>query len=380
MSNSVRSTLDYIERTLHTPIKQYQNGQFLGYWQHVPYTERFLKIETQLLAHFEKKHAPFPVIAFPDDHHLLAAVNEAKTTYLIGPIELATTSAAQQTLVNELDNVCETLCLLQNSMSDTALISTDILKLNHIHHDQLKKHDYQITKGLFDHQEAEFIHNPYDQEVRELQSITDGDLAKLHDSLHETFEGRFPVLGPTKLRSLKNLVIVDFALIARAAIKGGMDYEQAFSLNDQCICTLEQLTTISEIQAFALRVKEQYTTLVHEAHAMPDSQPNLLIKRCKRYIQTHLHDSLSLTQLAQYCHVSDQYLSKAFHQAQQRTLVTYIHTEKIQAAKRDLIYTNNKISAIAADYGFNSASHFGAIFKRFAGTTPTSFRKTYGRV
>lgn len=246
---------------------------------------------------------------------------------------------------------------------------------------KIRNNDAQIARYSSDNQENEFVHNPYDQEVRELRSVTEGNLSALNESIHESYEGNFATLGPTKLRSLKNLAIVDLALLARAAIKGGIDYEQSFTINDQYIRSVEQANNVQDVIALSLQAKIQYTELVHDInYPVEKTKTNLIIKRCKKYIQTHLHNKIHLEKLAKYCNVSEQYLSKIFHNTQQTTVNEYIQREKIEASKRDLIYTDSPINTIALNFAYASTSHYGSVFKRIIGMTPLKYRNTFGKV
>ncbi|MFT8618086.1 MAG: AraC family transcriptional regulator, partial [Lentilactobacillus hilgardii] len=357
------------------------------YWRHTPHSD--LIIEN--LEFIDKILNPphlinCPQLFFLNNQEVLALVINDNLNYLIGPIFIEEHGEKfHQTLLKtsviQMDFLCEELCLLQNVISGGQLSTNDVFVQNQLYEKEIQQNEASLTESLFANQEYEFIHNPYDQEVRELSSVQNGDLEKLNDSLQEVFEGHFPVLGPNKVRSMKNLAIVDLALLARAAIKGGLDYEKSFSINDQYIRSVESLTNSSEITALTLQAKRTYTELVHELiHNDFKTSSNVIIKRCKVYIQTHLHTKITLNKLAKHCCVSTQYLSRTFHKTQAQTLIQYMQHEKIEATKRELIYTNDKISAIAVDYGYSSASHYTMVFKQLNHITPTAYRSTHGKI
>ncbi|WP_143806135.1 helix-turn-helix transcriptional regulator, partial [Oenococcus oeni] len=91
-------------------------------------------------------------------------------------------------------------------------------------------------------------------------------------------------------------------------------------------------------------------------------------------------NKIHLEKLAKYCNVSEQYLSKIFHNTQQTTVNEYIQREKIEASKRDLIYTDLPINTIALNFAYASTSHYGSVFKRIIGMTPLKYRNTFGKV
>lgn len=387
MYTPIESTLDFLVQTLHAPIRIFENKFFKKYWQHTPHSDSIMENSEFIDKIINPPHLiNCPQLFFLNSQEVLALVINNNSSYLIGPIAIeGQVEKYHQTLLKtsviQMNFLCEELCLLQNVISGGRLSTNDVFAQNQLYKKRIQQNEKSLTESLFTNQEYEFVHNPYDQEVRELSSVQNGNLEKLKDSLREVFEGHFPVLGPNKLRSMKNLAIVDLALLARAAIKGGLDYEKSFSINDQYIRSVESLTNSSEIMALALQAKKTYTKLVHDLiHDNFKMGSSLIVKRCKVYVQTHLHTKISLTKLAKHCRISAQYLSRIFHKTQTETLIEYIQHEKIEATKRELIYTNDKISEIAVDYGYSSASHYTMVFKRLNHITPTTYRSTYGKL
>ena len=50
---------------------------------------------------------------------------------------------------------------------------------------------------------------------------------------------------------------------------------------------------------------------------------------------------------------------------------------KIQEAKRRLAYTQESTSEIAYRLGFDDPSYFTKVFRKYAGTTPSGYRKPF---
>lgn len=80
---------------------------------------------------------------------------------------------------------------------------------------------------FFEHQEQE-PHNPYDQEVRELDSIVMEMWKCLTVVWLETYRGEVGQLAKNQVRQAKNIAICVIALASRAAISGGMIPEGLF--------------------------------------------------------------------------------------------------------------------------------------------------------
>lgn len=59
------------------------------------------------------------------------------------------------------------------------------------------------------------------------------------------------------------------------------------------------------------------------------------------------------------------------------TFVEYLHSIRINTAKKLLIQTNLCVDDICYECGFNNVSFFDRKFKQLTGMTPTKYRKTY---
>ena len=107
-------------------------------------------------------------------------------------------------------------------------------------------------------------HNPYELELRELDSIQQGNLEMLKESLKEAYRGEVGQLAKDKLRHTKNIAICVITLASRAAIRGGMIPEEAFSMVDGYIMRIEEMNNIVKIAAMMRQAEFQFTSCVAE--------------------------------------------------------------------------------------------------------------------
>lgn len=240
----------------------------------------------------------------------------------------------------------------------------------------------QFSDLLFTNQELGIAHNPYDQELREMTSIEQGDLETLHQSLNEHYPGKIGKLAKDDLRNAKNLAIVNVALACRAAIRGGVMPEISFSLSDTLIQNVEECTRIETVNELMTALKYQYARMVCEIKNSRTGtsvrDENYHVKRCKDYIFTHLHGRLSLAQIADALSLNASYLSGLFSRCEGTSITEFIQKEKINLAQNLLMYSNYSYSEIAAYLGYSSQSHLGAQFKKAVGMTPREYREVYG--
>jgi AraC family transcriptional regulator len=104
--------------------------------------------------------------------------------------------------------------------------------------------------------------------------------------------------------------------------------------------------------------------------------PQAILRRIKKYMEEHLHDKLSLDELARETHYSRAHFLRMFRAATGKTPHQYLTECRIERAKSMLLEAR-KVSLIdvAARCGFSSQSHLTRVFRKQVGTTPTEFKR-----
>lgn len=243
--------------------------------------------------------------------------------------------------------------------------------------DQMRR-DIQrkISQINMERRELELPHNPYDQEQRECLSIEQGDREALKKALAEKRTGTMTgKLADDPLRSAKNIGIVILTLASRAAIRGGMDPETSFTIEDAYAQQIEKLQTEEEIDRVAREAEFYYTAEV--AKLRQARRDDDLTARCKTYIQQHIQEPLRLSGIAKAFRLSTDYLSAHFSQITGMPLKEYILQEKARQAADLLRYTDYPINVISSYLSFSSQSHFGQVFRKYMGMTPKIYRNKY---
>jgi len=236
----------------------------------------------------------------------------------------------------------------------------------------------QLSRDLFDALEEQKHHNPYNQELRELKSIENGDRESLLKSMSETYKGELGVVARDPLRNAKDIAVGNLALASRAAIRGGLTVEMSFSMTDSLTRQLEELTSIEEVEAFKREAKLIFCDAVHNEKEKSRAI-NPLVEQVKEYVFRNLHSPMQVAELAEIFKVNPDYLSHIFKQQEGISLKKYILNEKIKRSCNMLIYSNYKVQEVGLYLGFNSQSHYSKVFSSFMGMTPSEYRRTYGR-
>lgn len=281
------------------------------------------------------------------------------------------------------DDYLEDILFLNHMITGVESTTEQIIETNCLNHDHTGKVQKHFNDILFENHENNVHHNPYDQEMREFGSIENGDLIQLEKSLQEDYDGTIGTLAKDPLRNLKNLGIVLVTLASRAAIRGGLSPEISFSLSDSYIQQIEECKDLALVAPLAHKAEFQYAEMVHEIKekqkGILKKQKNPRINKCKDFIFSHLHDRITLEDLAAEADCNPNYLSQLFKECEGISISGYILQEKINRAKNLLIYSDYSYIEIATYPGFSSQSHLGTQFKKHTGYTLRQYREIYGR-
>lgn len=269
------------------------------------------------------------------------------------------------------------ILMLYHMITGKELTINDLWQKNGIRETDIIEVKGQISSVIFEHQEQELPHNPYDQEVRELDSIRHGDVEMLNRSLAETYRGEVGQLAKNQVRQAKNIAICVIALASRAAISGGMIPEEAFSMVDGYIMKIEDMNNAVKIDSMMRQAEYEFAECVAEIHK--NQQKNELVEWTKNYIYQNLHSDIVIGEIGQKIGVNTSYLSDLFHKVEGTTIQQYIRKEKIRLAENMLRYSDYEIKEIASYLSFCSQSYFGNIFRQQTGMTPARYRKKYGK-
>lgn len=241
-----------------------------------------------------------------------------------------------------------------------------------------------VTHLAFNNKEFQHKHNPFDNELRDLKAIEEGRLDQFEQLWRDNYVSEnLSVLSRNPARNAKYLTIMAITLASRAAIRGGVLPEIALSLCDTYIRQIDELLDLSQLESIARDAWISFAYLVSETHTskagekLPKGNP--IINQCKDYIFQHLHEKITVSQVADALHLNATYLTNLFKRHEGISLYQFILNEKVNLVKNLLTYSNYSYIDIANYLGFTSQSHLIRIFKSTTGMTPKYFRDTYGK-
>jgi AraC family transcriptional regulator len=104
---------------------------------------------------------------------------------------------------------------------------------------------------------------------------------------------------------------------------------------------------------------------------------NRLLGRLLEYIEDHLADDFSVSDLSQAAGGSATEVTSRFRAATGYSPWQFVLRQRIERAKNLLTSTQLTMTEIALACGFSSSQHFATVFKKQVGTTPSVFRSNW---
>lgn len=233
----------------------------------------------------------------------------------------------------------------------------------------------ELSRIEFEMRENALSHSPVENEMRFYECIKRGDLEGARASSTPLGGEGFGVLSTDKLRNLKYHLVITVSFITRFCVEGGMERETAYNLSDLYIRLADNAQTPEEINEIHSELITDFTSRM--ARLNKSVGYCYQVVKCMEYIYEHLHEKLSVNEIAEALGLSMQYLSKLFHSETGLTLNRYITKKKIDAACRMLKYSDYEAVDIGNFLAFSSHSHFIQKFKQETGLTPKQYREKY---
>ena len=101
-----------------------------------------------------------------------------------------------------------------------------------------------------------------------------------------------------------------------------------------------------------------------------------IVQKATEYINSHIHENLTIDGICSVLHISKYYFCKKFKQFTGLTVMNYILMTRIISAKNMLENSDLAIGEISNRCGFSSQSYFCRVFKDESGMTPLQYQKS----
>lgn len=125
-------------------------------------------------------------------------------------------------------------------------------------------------------------------------------------------------------------------------------------------------------QFFGIVISKQYQADI--SSQTPRSLKRIKqIKQALEFIEASYTQPLTLKDLSESAQMSPKYFCQFFQEMTHRTPIDYLNYYRIERACYLLSTTNQTITEVAYNTGFNDSSYFIKIFKRYKGITPKQY-------
>ena len=366
------------------PVRLYRNGVFQGLYHHTKF-----KPDLAILEEPNIFRSTDNVSYYMDDNFLyygLFRVKQDTVALLIGPVSLipVNTSAAAKILrsmgepasrAKELTDYFSTipayplrtflqiLCTVNYFINDE---KTDVGQL------LLTEELPPLGPVVLPPSEVE-IHNTMELEEMMLSCVEHGRTEDILALFSAPAAGRAGAMASDVLRQQKNLIICTATLVTRAAIRGGMNQEQAFALSDMYIQKAELMSDVLSLTRLNAQMVLDFTKRVEaEKTGIHKSK---LVRQARDYILSHIGEAITTEVLSRELGMNRTYLCKLFTEETGLTIHQYVTRAKMAEAKRLMEITRKSVAEISEYLGYSSQSYFQKVFKNQYGITPGKYRK-----
>ncbi|MBO6112064.1 MAG: helix-turn-helix domain-containing protein [Lachnospiraceae bacterium] len=238
-----------------------------------------------------------------------------------------------------------------------------------------EKMNKDLSGYLFSQREESFVHATLSQEMSRFQFVKTGDIDGLKRFLkwHDK-NAVLPTLSDDPVQSERYLFVSLITTCCRVCIEAGMPSDESYGLSDLYIRRVDKVKTVEEVNVLAETMLFDYCLRMKELLGRKrEYSPK--ITACINYISNHLHDRITVKELADELEMNVSWLSVSFASEVGIPVSDYIRDQKLEAAKYLLAYNDYSCTDIAEYLGFSSASHFSAAFLKYEGVKPTEYRK-----
>lgn len=175
-------------------------------------------------------------------------------------------------------------------------------------------------------------------------------------------------------KQIEYMVITAVALACRAAIRGGVNSNDAYNVADLYYQQVAKCNTIMEMLGIYPNMMLDFSERVRRVN---ENRLSSDVEKCKDYIARYRTKKFTLVDLAENVGKNPSYLSDKFSREMGMTIREYTKRQRLEVAANMLVYSDTGIGDIAEYLHFSSQSYFGVCFKNYYHMTPAKYRERH---
>ena len=225
------------------------------------------------------------------------------------------------------------------------------------------------------HRETGERHHTNEEDMRQYEMLRAGDPGTVAEADRMFASGLAGHVSDDPVHNCKYLFVASVTMACRTAMAAGMEPERAYNSSDLYIRRMDEMDTVEDVVRLRHEMFEFY---LKEVRAIPRRTPwSRPVARCVDYIYEHLHQRITVPDLAEHAGLTESYLSTLFKKETGRSISDYVLDRRIEAAGNMLKFSDYSCADIGAILAFSSQSHFIRAFKARTGLTPRAYRERY---
>ncbi len=373
-------------------IRLYKSGQFVKFFSPNKLHPNDKKLPMNLISITFKENKPVEV--YEEETFVVGYVKDENSDYsiVVGPVRFGEITESDITSVVEKHNLPQILkesirAFLDNTpimLTETffeylsmlyTILNGKILGDNELFErfPHETKTPQSIVRKTIRTQSLDHIPSEYEETL--IYCVKNGLVEEIGKLQYDQFKGRVGKLGPSRLRSIKNSLIILNSMCIRAAIQGGVERETACTLGELYAQKIEDCQSISELAKLSSIIRHDYCQRVYNVKT--PKIDNILILRATKYINDNIYKKITAKEIAKYLKITPEYLSAKFKETLGKSVPEYINGQKISEAKKLLRFTDKSLVEISNLLTFSSQSYFQNQFKKIRKITPAKYREKY---
>lgn len=207
---------------------------------------------------------------------------------------------------------------------------------------------------------------PLHLEIEAKEALMNKDLKRFKEifSRYQTYCRELPCTPQEAKEGCTHIALV---LIQMAAEAGALQAQRKGQAFLQGISRANGWTDVEE------KADEffEYLTSKEECH----NNISLLMQKALENIREYYNQGITLEEIAEKLHVTEEYLSTQFRKETGRTFTETIRGYRLEHVKKLLTVTNWKLTKIAEMVGYTDPKYMSRVFKEETGMLPLEYRK-----
>jgi len=219
--------------------------------------------------------------------------------------------------------------------------------------------------------------------------FSDGDLVLLGGNLPHTWSGKLKADLSSEaivVQFSKEILASFLELDECRAIKKMLEISSrglSFSAHENLISKLISITENQGVERIMKLIsilndlsEMEYRIIASDTfHHVVSKKSELRINKVCLFIQNNFYTKITLKQVAELVYMTESNFCKFFKKATGKTYSDYLNEIRINEVCRLLTQTENSVSQISFECGFESLSYFNRVFFNKKGITPSAYRK-----